>query len=621
MLRHRSRPFSALFSIVTPSSARKRTRTRPQRRRLRALESLENRRLLAATIYTVNATTDTGAGSGTTGDLLYCIDQANANPNTDGSVIQFDPTVFGTPQTITLSSTLSLSETAGPEEIDGPGASLVTISGNNAVGVFSVFGPTPGLPGATASISGLTIASGMTEYGGGIDNNGTLTLTDCTISGNIATSSNLDYGFGGGIFNAANSSLTVTDCTIYGNGSVSEVEPFQYHGYGGGINNDGGTVTVSGSTIAGNGSNFGGGIFNNQNSTFTINNSSIDDNNGGGAGVDNFGTFSIIGSTLANNDSVNVTNSGTLSLTNSTIFGLDAPFGGSEGVVNDGAATVTDSTIADNPQGGLRNDDNATLTLNNTIVALNGTDIFGTVSLSSSYNLIGQAGSSGGLTNGVNGNQEGVADPGLGSLADNGGPTQTIALLPGSPAIDAGSNNLAVDPTTGQPLVYDQRGAGFPRIVDNTVDIGAFEFSGVGLAVTTQPHSSITAGTDFGLTVTAEDASGNVDTSFNGTITVALLNNPTGTTLGGTLTVTAQDGVANFSDLTLDTVGSGYTLIVSASDAGTRPTDAFDVTPATASQLVVTALCPTLSESETPSSWASRLLIPSEMSIPTSAAA
>src|SRR5262249_30560137 len=90
------------------------------------------------TVYTVNAITDTGAGSGTTGDLRYCITQADANPNTFGSVIQFDPTVFGTAQTITLSSTLILSETAGPEVIDGPGAKLVTVSGNNSVGVFSV---------------------------------------------------------------------------------------------------------------------------------------------------------------------------------------------------------------------------------------------------------------------------------------------------------------------------------------------------------------------------------------------------------------------------------------------------------------------------------------------------
>ncbi len=77
----------------------------------------------------------------------------------------------------------------------------------------------------------------------------------------------------------------------------------------------------------------------------------------------------------------------------------------------------------------------------------------------------------------LNGNDNllGVTDPGIGLLANNGGPTQTIALLAGSPAIDAGSNALAVDPTTGDPLAYDQRGAGFPRIVNGTVDIGAFE--------------------------------------------------------------------------------------------------------------------------------------------------
>ena len=84
-----------------------------RRRRLWATEGLEDRLLLAATIYTVNAITDTRAGSGNTGDLLIASAQANANPNTDGSVIDFDPTVFSTPQTITLSSTLTLSETAG----------------------------------------------------------------------------------------------------------------------------------------------------------------------------------------------------------------------------------------------------------------------------------------------------------------------------------------------------------------------------------------------------------------------------------------------------------------------------------------------------------------------------
>ena len=103
-------------------------------------------------------------------------------------------------------------------------------------------------------------------------------------------------------------------------------------------------------------------------------------------------------------------------------------------------------------------------------------DIAGTVATTSAYNLIGTGGS-GGLTNGTNGNQVGVANPGLGTLANNGGPTQTIALLPGSPAIDKGSNALAVDPTTGKPLTTDQRGPGFVRIVNGTVDIGAYEYT------------------------------------------------------------------------------------------------------------------------------------------------
>src|SRR5262249_56915468 len=99
-------------------------------------------------------------------------------------------------------------------------------------------------------------------------------------------------------------------------------------------------------------------------------------------------------------------------------------------------------------------------TLRNTIVAgntffgsNNASDISGTAESSSSYNLIGTGGS-GGLTSGVNHNQVGVANPGLGSLGNYGGPTQTIPLLAGSPAINAG-NNLAIlaDVTT------DQRGS------------------------------------------------------------------------------------------------------------------------------------------------------------------
>src|SRR5260370_19849276 len=81
-----------------------------------------------------------------------------------------------------------------------------------------------------------------------------------------------------------------------------------------------------------------------------------------------------------------------------------------------------------------------------------------------------------GLSNGVNGNLVGSAgnpiDPLLGPLDDNGGPTLTHALMPGSPAIDAGNNAYATD--------WDQRGEGFPRIVNDIIDIGAFEYQGGG---------------------------------------------------------------------------------------------------------------------------------------------
>ena len=106
--------------------------------------------------------------------------------------------------------------------------------------------------------------------------------------------------------------------------------------------------------------------------------------------------------------------------------------------------------------------------------------------------------------------------------------------------------------------------------------------------VTQQPPASVTAGSGFGLTVQAEDSSGNLITSFNGTVTVALASNPGGATLGGTLTVTASGGVATFSGLTLTKAASGYTLVVTSSGLGQGVTSAITVTPAAATQLVIT---------------------------------
>ena len=111
------------------------------------------------------------------------------------------------------------------------------------------------------------------------------------------------------------------------------------------------------------------------------------------------------------------------------------------------------------------------------------------------------------------------------------------------------------------------------------------------LVVTTQPPSSVTAGSGFGLTIKAEDRFGNVVTSFTGKVTIALANNPGRSTLGGTLTVTAVKGVASFSGLALNKAGSGYALKASSGSL-TTTTTAFTVTPAAASQLVVTTQPP-----------------------------
>ncbi len=111
----------------------------------------------------------------------------------------------------------------------------------------------------------------------------------------------------------------------------------------------------------------------------------------------------------------------------------------------------------------MLSDDDFTVTMRNTIVAQNAVrDLVGQFA-SSGHNLIGDTTEAGGFdeTDILN------VDPLLGPLADNGGPTMTMALLPGSPAIDAGDNTDAPD--------FDQRGPGFPRIVNGTINIGAFE--------------------------------------------------------------------------------------------------------------------------------------------------
>lgn len=125
----------------------------------------------------------------------------------------------------------------------------------------------------------------------------------------------------------------------------------------------------------------------------------------------------------------------------------------------------------------------------------------------------------------------------------------------------------------------------------NSIDVSSA--GATQLRVTTPPPAAVTAGADFNLAVSVEDAYGNVDTNFSGTVTLALSDNPGGSTLGGTLTATAVGGIASFLDLTLNEVVNGYTLLATSAGVSSATTSSFAVTPAgVATQLVLTTQPP-----------------------------
>ena len=231
----------------------------------------------------------------------------------------------------------------------------------------------------------------------------------------------------------------------------------------------------------------GGGIEND--GALALTNCAVTNNSAAsnGGGIDNQGTLTLTDSTVAGNSATNsgggIENDGTLLLVNSTIANDSAQIGG--GINNAGAMSSINSTVADNSAassgGGV--DSSGTTSIANTIIAYNtltvggsSSDFSGTVTTDPGNNLIGDSSGSSGFTQSsdlLN------VDPLLSSLGYYGGPTETLALLPGSPAIDAGSNALAS--VSGNALTTDQRG--LPRIVNGTVDMGAFECSGFTITV------------------------------------------------------------------------------------------------------------------------------------------
>ena len=145
----------------------------------------------AAATFMVTNTNDTGAGS-----FRQAVVDANAATTAD--TIVFDPTIFSTPQTITLTSVLVLSQNS--QSIDiltivGPGANLLTINGNNVTRHFTIAG------GDTISISGMTLTGGNATDGGSISTGGITTLANIVFQHNTANSGGCIYSAGNGTTN------------------------------------------------------------------------------------------------------------------------------------------------------------------------------------------------------------------------------------------------------------------------------------------------------------------------------------------------------------------------------------------------------------------------------------
>ncbi|MBW3598844.1 MAG: LEPR-XLL domain-containing protein, partial [Planctomycetes bacterium] len=243
---------------------------------------------------------------------------------------------------------------------------------------------------------------------------------------------------------------------------------------GGGIAIDGGALALSASEVSGNSAGGDGGGIANNGGEVVIADSTIADNSaepfGAGGGLLNRGQATVTGSTFSGNRAAgsgggihNDDSAQTLSVASSTFSGNTADRGGGMHLAESGAIVLLHNTIVagNHIPGGFGPASN---------------DIDGMVDPESAFNLIGHAATSGGLTDGTNGNIVGVDVTTVldTALADNGGPTLTHALLSGSAAIDAGDPDFdpaAFDP----PLVNDQRGEGFDRVVGGRIDIGAVE--------------------------------------------------------------------------------------------------------------------------------------------------
>jgi hypothetical protein len=606
--------------VAGPHSHRKLRQKRPTSL---VLEILEDRQTPSA--ITVTDANDT-AGSATDVTLRYAVNEANTDAvNNISDTITFDTAQMGT-NTITLTQgDLHLTAGTGTTTIDGGGQ--ITINGNDTFRVDSgaqgivaglTFNATAGSPynAGTLTVSDCTISdnsyNGIYNNGGamtvsnctisgnsgpGIDNNaGVMALTNCTISGNSGSgiyaggtvtasnctisgnslSDNATYG-GGGIYGSG----TFTNCTISDNSASGSGS----YGNGGGIFGGGTYIdcTISGNSCDG---NIGGGgiaAYGALGPT-TLTNCAVSGNtayNGSGGGINDLGTVIVSNCTISGNSTTGEfgggiqDSGGSLTVTNSTISGNSGGFGGgiALGAAYNNTAAVSNCTISGNSAaqsaagGGifLQQGYFGILALQSSIVAGNAAgaapDVYGVIT-DNGFNLLGT---------GVNDPSPGPGDiftdsPDLAPLGNYGGPTQTMALLPGSPAIGAGSNPL--------DLGTDQRGE--PRSVNGTVDIGAFESQGFTLNVVGGNNQATLTGTEFNPLVVSVTANNPVEPVDGDLITFTV--NPAIDGAAATLssaTATIADGQASVNATANSVIGS-YTVNASATTTATDAGGTYD---------------------------------------------
>lgn len=383
----------------------------------------------AATIVVTNAN-DSGPGS-----LRQAVLDSAA-----GGLIVFDPSLSGA--TIRLASTLTIdrgltidgstlvSRPILSGDSDGNGAGNVQVLFINAVDPvtlknlvitrgysLSSFGGGLANSGGNVSVVNSQITNNSAPKGGGVLNvAGTISFTKSTISGNEARGVTSGLGGGGGIL-ILSGGVALRDSTVSGNTALSFGAA---DNYGGGIYNDGG-LSLYNSSVVGNFANgWGGAIYNAGNvtavnSTIVYNEADVDDNQAGkGAGIASFGTVTIRSTLLAGNAVRSIP------------------------IYDDCYGTIESNGV--------------------NIIRAQGTTVSGTCTITGST-----------LWTPLNSLAL------LGGLQNNGGPTQTVALLPGSNAINGDSFLFGCLDLSASVVGVDQRGVLRPK--GFTCDIGAFEYA------------------------------------------------------------------------------------------------------------------------------------------------